>query len=59
MAPKNKLKITQEHSHHLYLLLCYHNVIIMSLYDLKPNNELISVTLEEVKIDLNANRSRV
>jgi hypothetical protein len=59
MAFKDKLKITQEYSHYLYLLSYYYDIMIISLYDLKPSGELISVTLEEVKVDLSVNRSRV
>jgi hypothetical protein len=33
--------------------------MIVSLYDLKPNDELISATLEKVEIDLNINHLRV
>jgi hypothetical protein len=59
MTPKNKLKIAQEYSHHLYLLSYYHDIMIIGLYDLKPDGEFISVILEEVEVDLNVNYPRV
>jgi hypothetical protein len=33
--------------------------MIVGLYNLKPNDELISTTLEKVKVDLSANHSCV
>jgi hypothetical protein len=33
--------------------------MIMSLYDLKPSDELISAILEEVKIDLSVNHPHI
>jgi hypothetical protein len=33
--------------------------MIVGLYNLKSNDELVSATLEEVEVDLNANHSRV
>jgi hypothetical protein len=59
MAPKDKLKVAQEHGHHLCLLPRYYNVIIISLYNLKPSGELVNATPEEVEVDLNADRPRV